>query len=90
MYNTFPSFMDKKATITGRVMSESEIVGFIHLDGLGEVVSGRGWSEDTEPHSYLSPVNRLARTLIRLIYSCWQILVRPQPETGPHSARFPV
>lgn len=90
MYNTFPSFMDKKVTITGSVMSENEIVGFIHLDGLGEVVSGRGWSEDTEPHSYLSPVNRLARTLIRLIYSCWQILVRPQPETGPHSARFPV
>jgi len=43
-----------------------------------------------EPHSYLSPVNRLALTLTRLIYSCWQILVRPQPETGPHSARLPV
>ena len=69
MYNTFPSFMDKKATITGRVLSENEIVGFIHLDGLGEVVSGRGWSKDTEPHSYLSPVNRFALTLTRLIYS---------------------
>lgn len=82
--------MDKKATMIGRVLSENEIMGFIHFDGLGEVVSGRVWSEDTEPHFRLSPVNRFARTLTRLIYSHWQTLVRPQPEIGPYSARFPV
>lgn len=90
MYNTFPPYIDKKATIIGRVLSENKIVCFTHLGGLGEVVSGRVWSKDTEPHSYLSPVNRFVRTPTGLVYSHWQTLVRPQPETGLHSARFPV
>ena len=42
MYSTFPSCIDKKATVIGRVLSENRIMGFIHLDGLGNVEQGYG------------------------------------------------
>lgn len=43
----FPSYIDKKATVIDRVLSENRIVGFIHLDGLERAGSGGVQSKDT-------------------------------------------
>lgn len=65
--------------VTGRVLNKNKTVSFIHLGGLRKVGSGRVWSKNMEPHSYLSPVSRIASTLAWFMYSQWQTLVRLLP-----------
>lgn len=71
--------MDEKATVTGRVLNKNKTVSFIHSGGLRKVGSGRVWSKNMEPHSYLGLVNRIASTLTGFMHSQWQTLVRLLP-----------